>query len=95
MAASGAPSSLPHDPARDMHPLSGTPIIGQTWQRVIGNAVPQDELASLLEAVFLKVDITDLVDHLQGKHVQTLIDVIHAVRHYTLQHPEDGLTDSV
>ena len=95
MATSGAPTSLPHDSARDMNSLSGTPIIDQAWQRLISNSVPQDELASLVETVFSKKNINDLVDRLQGIYVQAFIDVVHTVRHCTLQHSEDGLADSV
>ena len=87
-------TSLPHDPARDMNPLFGTPIIDQGWKRLINDAVPQNELASLVETVFSKENITDLVDLLQGEHVQIFIDVIDTVWHHALQPPEDGLTDS-
>ena len=95
MTTSGTPTPLPHDPARDMNSLSGTPIIDQAWQRLISNAVPQDELTSLVKTVFLKENIIDLVNHLQEEHAQTFIDVIDTVRHRTLQPPKDGLTDSV
>ena len=83
-----------------MSSLSGTPIRtphspDQTWQRLISNAVPQDELPSLIETVFSEENIADLVDSLQGEHVQTFIDVIDAVRDHTLRSPEDGLIDSI
>ena len=99
MTTGGVPTSLPRDPVQDMDPLSGTPIgvhysPDPTWQRLISNAVPQDELASFVETVFSKENITDLVDSLQGAHVQTFIDVIDVVRNHTLRSPEDGLIDS-
>ena len=78
-----------------MNYLSGTPIIDQAWQRLISNAVPQDELTSLVETVFLKENITDLVNHLPEEHAHTFVDVIDTVRHCALQPPENGLTDSV
>ena len=82
-----------------MDPLSGTPIgtprsPDKTWQRLISNAVPQDELASLVETVFSKKKIANLVDSLQGEHVQTFIDIIDTVRDRTLRSPEGGSIDS-
>ena len=82
-----------------MNPLSGTPIgtphsPDQTWQHLINNAVPQDELASLVETVFSKKNIVNLVDSLQREHVQTFIDVIDTVQYHSLLSPEGGPTDS-
>ena len=76
--------ALPPDP----------PIIldsyNQAWQRLISGAVPQDELASLIETIFSNEKVTDMVDRLQGSDVQTFIDVIDAVRHHALPLPEGG-----
>jgi hypothetical protein len=51
----------------------------QAWQRLINGAVPQDELASLIETLFPSEKATDAVDGLQGNDVQAFIDVIDAV----------------
>ena len=97
----GPPTPLPHDPPRDrnvLNPLTDAPIIphsdDQAWQRLISNAVPQDELASLIETVFSKENAPDLVDSLQREHVQTFVNVIDAVRDHALRSPKDGSTDS-
>ena len=82
-----------------MNPLSDIPIRtphspDQSWQRLISNTVPQDELASLAEAVFSGENVADLVDSLQREHVQTFIDVIDTVQYHSLLSPEGGPTDS-
>ena len=82
---------IPHE----MNPPSNTTDIldshDQAWQRLIISAIPEDELASLLEKVFSNQNIADMVDRIQEKHVQTLIDTIDIVRRYALQPPEDRL----
>lgn len=98
MAESSAPTPPPCDPARDIGPLSNAPVIldshNQAWQRLISNAVTLDELASLLETILSSKDTADLVDRLQGHHVQVFIDTIDTVRHCVLQLPEDKLIDT-
>ena len=95
MAESSAPTPPPCDPARDIGPLSNAPVIldshNQAWQRLINSAVPKDELALLLEKVFSNQSIADMVDRLQEKHIQTLIDTIDTVRRYAPRLPEDRL----
>ena len=56
----------------------------QAWQRLIGGAVPQDELASLIETVFSNEKVTNMADCLQGNEVQTFIDVMDAVWRHAL-----------
>jgi hypothetical protein len=51
----------------------------QAWQRLIGGAVPQDELASLIETIFSSEKVSDRVNRLQGNDVQTFIDALDAV----------------
>lgn len=61
---------------------SNAPDIDQAWQCLVNNAAPKDELASLLEKALSDQDVADMVDRLQGRHVQTLIDTIDTVRRY-------------
>jgi hypothetical protein len=65
----------------------------QAWQRLISGAVPQDELASLIETILSSEKVTEMVDRLQGSDVQTFIDALAAVRHHALPPPENGLID--
>ena len=51
----------------------------QAWRRLIGPAVPQDELSSLIETIFSDRKATKEVDRLQGSDVQVFIDVIYGV----------------
>jgi hypothetical protein len=55
----------------------------QAWQRLVSGAVPQDELASLIETIFSSEKVTDRVNRLQGNDVQTFIDVLDAVWHHS------------
>ena len=77
-----------------MGPLSNAPAIldshDQAWQRLINNAVALDELASVLETVLSNENATDLVDRLQGHHVQDFIDAIDTVRRRALQPQRTG-----
>lgn len=56
----------------------------QAWQRLIGSAVPQDELPSLIETIFSDRKAAEMVDRLQGSEAQAFIDVIDGVRHHAL-----------
>jgi hypothetical protein len=56
----------------------------QAWQRLVSGAVPQDELASLIETIFSSEKVTDRVNRLQGNDIQTFIDVLDAVWHHAL-----------
>ena len=51
----------------------------QAWRRLIDHPVPQDELSSLIETIFLDRKTAKAVDRLQGSDVQVFIDVIYGV----------------
>jgi hypothetical protein len=77
-----------------MNPVPPPPVVlysyDQAWQRLIGGAVPQDELASLVETIFSSEKATVMVDRPQGNDVQTFIDVIDVVWHRALLPPGNG-----
>jgi hypothetical protein len=79
--------SLDLDPTLDMDLPPDPPIVpdsrDQALQLLISGAVPQNELASLIETIFSN-KVTDVVDRLQGSDVQTFIDVIDEVWRHTL-----------
>ena len=52
----------------------------QALERLIGPAIPQDELPSVIEAAFSGGRTADVVDHLRGDDAQTFVDVIDGVR---------------
>jgi len=54
----------------------------QAWQQLINRTIPQDELPSLIEAVFSDRKVINMVDLLQESHAQAFIDVIDGVRHH-------------
>ena len=53
----------------------------QPWQLLIDPTIPQDELPSLIEAIFSDRKAADMVDPLQESDAQAIIDVIDEVRH--------------
>ena len=59
----------------------------QAFQRLIDPAVPQSEVASLVEIVFSNRKVADLARHLRGSEAQVFIDVIDEVRHHTRPSP--------
>ena len=75
------------DPALDMDLPPDPPIVpdsrDQTLQLLISRAVPQNELASLIETIFSN-KVADVVGRLQGSDAQTFIDVIDEVWRYAL-----------
>ena len=79
--------SLDLDPVLDTDLPPDPPIVpdsrDQALQLLISRAVPQNELASLIETIFSN-KVTDVVDRLQGSDVQTFIDVIDEVWRHTL-----------
>ena len=50
-------------------------------QRLIGVAIPQGELVSLVETIFSSREVTDTVGHLQESNAQDFIDVVNEVRY--------------
>ena len=80
--------------ARDMIPPFDTPAAPDSCtralQRLVSHAAPQDEFLSLLEVVFSSGEITEIIEGLQGEHIQTFIDVIDVVCHQTPLPPEVG-----
>ena len=64
----------PLDPPIDSHE--------QAMQRLIGGAVPHDELSPLIGTIFSGRK-THIVDQLRGSDVQTFVDVIDEVRCHT------------
>ena len=60
----------------------------QAWQRLVGRTAPQDELPSLIEAIFSGRKATEMVDCLRGDDAQVFIDIIDGVRHHALQPQE-------
>ena len=86
------PLSSPRlDPALHTNDPLDPPIhIGsheQAWRRLIGRAVPQDELPSLIETIFSDRKTIEMVDCLQGSDTQAFIDVIDEVSHHILYPP--------
>lgn len=72
---------------RDTDPPFCTPAVPdpctQAWWHLIGHAAPQDKIFSLFEEILSSEKITEVIDGLQGEHIQTFIDVIDAVCHQT------------
>ena len=75
--------SAPHTGHSPKSPITISPR-EQAWQRLISNAVAQDELPSLIDTIFLDKKITDIVDYLQESDAQAFVDVIDGVRHRVL-----------
>ena len=74
-------------PAPDMdHPPDPSALDpdDQALQHLINRAVPQSELASLIETIFSNKKVADVVDYFQGADAQTFIDVIDEVWRRTL-----------
>lgn len=75
-------------PAQDANLPPDTPTTSdsydQAWQRLIKGAVPQDELAPLIETIFSNKKAIDTADGLPENDVQTFIDAIDTVRHHAL-----------
>ena len=67
-------SSLPHDYSYE-----------QAWQQLIRSTIPQDELPSLIKAIFSDSKTTEMVKRLQGSDAQAFIDTIDQVRHHVLR----------
>ena len=86
----GGTSSSRLDPASHAERTPGPPTalysLDQALQRLISCEVPQDELPSLIKAVFSGSRATNVVDSLQGSDVQAFIDVMDGVCH----HPFDS-----
>ena len=57
-------------------------------ERLIRGAFTQDELPSLIEAIFSGKDEGDAVHRLAGDDAQTVIDLIHEVRSRFARHLE-------
>ena len=83
-----------YDLARDMNLPLDAPAAPDSCiralQRLINHAAPQDEFLSLLEVVFSSEEITEIMDGLQGEHIQTFIDGIDAVCHQSPLPPGVG-----
>jgi len=83
------PCLKPHlDPAQDANELSDPPIVvdshKQAWQQLISRTISQDELPSLIQAIFSNRKAINMVDPLRESDAQVLIDVIDRVRHHAL-----------
>jgi hypothetical protein len=75
------------NPVPPPDPSTSIDSYDQAWQRLISGAVPQDELASLIETIFSSEKATDVADSLKGNDVQTFIDVLDGVWHHALPPP--------
>ena len=92
MAEHAAFAPLPSssfDPIRDASPPPDIPTTfdgsyDQALQRLIGGAVPQNELAPLIETIFLNKKAIDMADSLPENDVQIFIDAIDTVWHHAL-----------
>lgn len=69
--------TTPPDPLIAVHPNE------RALQHLLSHAVPQDELPSLIGAIFSDSQATDAIDSLRGSDARTFIDVIDEVRHHT------------
>ena len=56
----------------------------QSWKRLLSRTVPQDELPSLIGAIFSDREAIGTVDCLRESDAQVFIDVVYEVRHYAL-----------
>lgn len=86
MAERDASTPLPlprSDPARDANPPPDTSIVpdsyGQLLQHLIRGAVPQDEFAPLIEAIFSDKKVADIVNGIPENNAQPFIDAIDTV----------------
>jgi hypothetical protein len=79
-------------PTPDTDLLSDPSIVldshDQPLQRLISRAVPQGELAFLIETIFSNQKVAGVVDRLRGSDLQTFIDVMDEVWRHTL--PSSG-----
>jgi len=66
----------------------------QTWRQLISPAIPQDELPSLIEAIFSDRKTINMVGPLQESDAQAFIDAIDGVRHHVLDFRGIGLLTS-
>lgn len=51
----------------------------QALRRLVDGAVPQDELASLIESIMLNVKATVIVEFLQGDDAKKFVEVMYGV----------------
>ena len=58
-------------------------------RRLIGRAVPRDELISLIEAIFSKGRVSDIIGCVEGSDAQTFIDIMDEVG-YHISPTENG-----
>jgi len=68
------------DESNSPTPVKSSSSGEQALQRLIRGALPQGELASLIEAIFSSKKAIDMVGCLQEREAQTFIDVVHEVR---------------
>ena len=80
---SGLPLPLP---LGDTNHPSGLPLISNSdrrdLRRLVGNAVPQDELLSVIGTIVSNVKAANIVKELEGNDAQTFADTIDEARHY-------------
>ena len=74
-----------------MEPIPESPFISDSdrraLRRLVDNATPQDQLASLVETVVSNVKVVDLVKSLQGGDAQAFIDTVDEV----CRHPREWI----
>ena len=51
-------------------------------QRLINRPIPEDGLISIIEAIFSKEKVSDIVEWLRRDNAQTFVDVVDEVRYH-------------